>query len=246
MKTDTKSNTKERRAAAERVRQYWPLVKKVVNGMRGQLPGHADLEELESVGTYGLAQALEKYDATQGATFEGYARLRIRGAILDELRRMDALPRTARRKLRDMNGVVGEMEQELGRTPTDEELRGRMGLDGEEFARLRRQTENRQVISLDRAVETADSEGVNLHERIADEAQETGLAVVERQEQLRQMVAHLEALPERMRKVVALYYHEGLLLSEIAAVFGVTEARICQIHTQALQLLRKSLRAEIF
>ncbi len=221
------------------VEQFLPLVHAVVGGMRNQLPQHADLEELASVGVTGLMAAIEKFDPEQRNTFEGYAVLRIRGAILDELRRMDAMPRTARHKWRKLQGVVADLEQRKGRAPTEEEVRVELGLTPKEFSKFQRQTHNLSFFSLDGGAIDGDEDAGNFHDLIADENQPIGSDLAEHKEQLALLADFLEALPERQQKVLALYYHEGLRLSEIAEIFAVTEARICQIHTKALGSLRK-------
>ena len=226
------------------VRRYLPLVHSVVRGMASQLPQHADLEELTSIGTTGLLAALERYREDQRHTFEGYAILRIRGAILDEMRRMDAMPRTARQKLRKLQAAVNELEQDLGRTPTDLEIQKFLGISQKEYLKLQRQTQSYHFFSLDAPVAEESETAGSFHELIADEAQPQGFERMEQAETVAIMVEKMKTLPERQQKILALYYHEGLRLSEIAEMFQVTEARICQLHTKALQSLRASINPE--
>ncbi|MGJ3244442.1 MAG: sigma-70 family RNA polymerase sigma factor [Opitutales bacterium] len=221
--------------------RYLPLVRSVVNGMLAQLPRCADGEELRSVGLNGLIQAIQKFDPSQRKTFEGYAAMRIRGAILDELRRLDWMPRTARSKSRWLQGEVANLEQSLGRVPTDAEIRRHLEMDGKTFDRLKKQTRQLQFIPLDKPVTQAEGEGSDLHEAIPDESQGLSSEELEKSELADLMVEQMESLPERQRQVLAMYYFENMRLAEIAAVFGVTEARVCQIHTQALGSLRKYL-----
>lgn len=226
------------------VNRYLPLVNRVVRGMASQLPQHADLEELKSIGVTGLLAALERYSAEQAKTFEGYAVLRIRGAILDELRRMDVMPRTARQKLRKLQDAVGTLEQKLGRAPTDAEIQQHLGISKQAFAKLRRQTRSFQFFSLDAQVSEDSEGGGSYHDLIADETQPQGFERLEQAETVDQLVEKMRELPERQQKILALYYHEGLRLSEIAELFEVTEARICQLHTKALQTLRQLIDPE--
>jgi RNA polymerase sigma factor for flagellar operon FliA len=221
--------------------RYLPLVRTVANSMLAQLPRCADGEELRSVGLNGLIQAIQKFDPSQRKTFESYAAMRIRGAILDELRRLDWMPRTARSKARWLQAEVARLEQQLGRVPTDAEIRDHLGLDQKAFDRLQRQTRQLQFIPLDKPVSQDEGDGGDLHEAIADESQTLSSEDLEKSELAEIMVDKLETLPERQRQVLAMYYFENMRLAEIAAVFGVTEARICQIHTQALGSLRKYL-----
>lgn len=241
------ARTAEKSGALSRRQQkllsdHYPLVERVVLSMRTQLAAHADLEELQSVGLTGLVRAVRNYDDHREESFRGYAVLRIRGAILDELRRMDWMTRTSRRKLKDLQETVGTLEQELGRAPREEEVRRRMRLSRRDFHRLQRQTESMSFVSLDSEVATQqDGQGMSLHEQIADDSQKAGYEDMETGELLETLVAEMEGLPDRQRKVLAFYYHEKLKLSEIAEVFGVTEARICQIHGQAIRALKTAL-----
>ncbi len=226
----------------ELMERYYPLVRSVVNSMRCYLPPCADLDELHSVGVTGLVSAVGRYDPAQAPTFEGYAALRIRGAILDELRRMDWMPRASRNKARQLAKAVETLEQKHGRAPTENEIREHMGLNLSEFRRLQIKVRPVSFISLDGPVNT-DSEGVDLHEAIPDEHAENCRERIEKSELFKLVSEKIQLLNERQRKVLALYYFEGMRLSEIAEIYGVTEARICQIHTQALGILRKHCSA---
>jgi len=219
--------------------EHLPLVDRVVMGMRGKLAEHADLEELKSVGMTGLIAAVRNFDARRREAFKGYAVLRIRGAVMDELRRMDWMTRGARRKQKNLHEEVEAMEQELGRAPTDEELRKRLKMSQKEFEKLKRQTRSMSFISLDVASVNEEGKDIPMQERIADRNQEQGNEAMEREEMLEMLVDRMEKLPDRQKKVLAFYYHEGLKLSEIASIFEVSEARICQIHMQALDTLRQ-------
>lgn len=228
---------------AELASRYYPLVGKVVNRMRTNLPPNADLEELHSIGVYGLMSAVRRYDVEQDATFKGYAAMRIRGAILDELRKMDTLPRTRRAKVREMNKVLEKLEQELGRAPTDKEMATEMGLSTADFFKLREQIKPKTIISLDCGGSGDDSEDPSLHEAIADDKHVPCHQKMESRETFRLLGEQVNTLPERQRQVISMYYFDEMRLAEIAEVFGVTEARICQIHTQAVGQLKKKLQA---
>ncbi len=219
--------------------QHYPLVRTVVSQMSQYLPSCADLDELHSVGLTGLIAAVRRYNVTKKKTFEGYAALRIRGAILDELRRLDWMPRSARLHARQLRGVMDGLEQNLGRVPTTEETRRELGLSPEAFNRLQTRVQPVRVVPLDQPVEHDSGQRLNLHDIIRDESIAPVHAGLEQAETVAQLVEKLQNLPERQRKVLALYYFDGLRLAEIAEVFGVTEARVCQIHSQALQTLRQ-------
>ncbi|WOO42891.1 FliA/WhiG family RNA polymerase sigma factor [Rubellicoccus peritrichatus] len=226
---------------AELASRYYPLVGQVVNRMRTNLPPSADLEELHSIGVYGLMSAIRRYDVEQDATFRGYAAMRIRGAILDELRKMDTLPRTRRAKVREMNKVLEKLEQELGRAPKDEEMAKEMGLSTGDFHKLREQIKPKTIISLDCGGNGDETDDPSLHDAIADERHVPCHEKMESRETFSILGQQIETLPERQRQVISMYYFDEMRLAEIAEVFGVTEARICQIHTQAVGQLKKKL-----
>lgn len=227
----------------ELIRHYLPLVGKVVRKLMVRLPNCADAEELHSVGTLGLLAAVDRYDPKQSNTFGGYAQMRIRGAILDELRRMDSLPRSRRSQLRAMQEVVSKLEQQHGRAPYDTEIAEALGISPAELETLRSRVQPTAVVSLDSTL-PAGGEGseVNFHETVADERIAPIFENIERKEMVRLLGEVLESLPERQRDVLVMYYYEGLRLADIAQVFGVTEARICQIHAQALVGMRQKIK----
>ena len=148
--------------------RYMSLVKIIVAKMRAHLPAHADYEELHSAGIIGLISAIDRFDASFGYTFETYASIRIRGAILDELRKLDMMPRSARSKLRRINQAAGMLEQRLGRPPTEQEISRELGLKEKKFRRMRAQAEPVNLVFLDQSHQ---SEEANLHELIADDKQ---------------------------------------------------------------------------
>jgi len=221
---------------AEKLSKYAPLVKIIVARMRNKLPSHADLEELESAGMMGLLAAIERYDPTRGYTFQTYASVRIRGAILDELRAMDMVPRSVRLKQRLVARTSQSLEQRNGHAPTDEELREELNLNPSEYEKLRSQTKPVSIIYLDASSESdADSQ----HDSIADESVEFAASRMEREEMMELVARKIMELSEQHRKVLALYFNEGMRLAEIGELLGLSEARICQIRTQALEQLRR-------
>lgn len=227
------------------IHRYLPLVGKVVGYFMSRLPDYADFEELHSIGTLGLLSAIDRYDPAQKQTFGGYAQMRIRGAILDELRRMDSLPRSRRKNLRRIQKAISALEQQHGRAPYDTEIAAALEMTLAEFDALRSRVQPPTVVSLDSTLSlagSADSGEVNFHETIADEHVVPVADRLERKEMVHLLGQVLEQLPDRQRDVLVMYYYKGMRLSEIATVFGVTEARICQIHTQALGSMRQHLK----
>ena len=223
---------------------YYPMVKSVVQGMLNRLPSCADADELESVGVQGLVAAVEKYDHSQEHTFKGYVVLRIRGAILDELRRMDALPRTRRSKVRKLKQTVEMLEQRLGRAPTDLELADELHMSSDEFYRFQEKAQPIVIISLDGNADD-DDESINLHEIIPNENEVTCLDKMQKDELMKTLLEVIGDLPERHRQVVHLYYYQQNRLVDIAQHLGVSEARVCQIHSQAIKQMRKSIELAV-
>ncbi|MBN1404530.1 MAG: FliA/WhiG family RNA polymerase sigma factor [Opitutales bacterium] len=222
---------------AAMVDHYAPMVKIIVARMKGRFPSHADIEELESAGMTGLLAAIERFDPSKGYSFQTYASVRIRGAILDELRAMDMVPRSVRLKQRKLEKLSAAMEQSLGRAPTDSELREEMGLDQRAFDKLRYQTRPVSIVYLDADPE-GNQDGAG-HDYIADSHAVNAPERIEKQELMDLVARKIMELPEQSRKVLALYFNEGMRLAEIGELMGLSEARICQIRAQALEHLRR-------
>jgi len=216
------------------VQQYLPLVSAILGRLAMTLPDHVDHDDLQSAGLVGLLQALRNYDPGSGNSFETYARVRIRGAMLDELRRMDWVPRTVHEKARKIQQTMGELEQKLGRSPTEAQVAKAMGLSASDYAKLLDEVRPAAFVCLDAVSSGENGDTGSLYEVVADTTEE-GPAEQASQHELKHVVLErMKELPEIQRKVLALYYGEDLHLREIAEVFGLTESRICQIHSQAI------------
>jgi len=225
----------------ELIERHLPLVRNVVERLKLTLPAHIDADDLFSVGVTGLMAAVRNYDPDQDKTFAGYAAVRIRGAILDELRRLDWCPRRTRARARKVKEAINALEQRLGRAATADEICQELGLTPREYAKWLDESRPVTFIAIDQTSDQGDSEGASLHEMLADENDETGRERVEKQEMLQLLAQRISELPDIPRKILAMYYFENLRLAEIAAVFGLTESRICQIHSQAILGLRAYL-----
>ncbi len=223
---------------SDKLEQYLPLVKVIVAKMRPNLPSYADIEELSSAGVIGLISAIERFDASRGYCFETYASIRVRGAILDELRKLDIMPRSARSKFRRLNQAVENLEQRLGRAPSDEEICQELEMPLKSYFKLRADTQPFNLLFLDQG---SDAEVLNRHELVADEDQQFPLERLENEELMELVKEKIKELPRRQKIVLALYYYEGMRLAEIGRILGVSEARISQLRTQALKTLRKFL-----
>ncbi len=225
----------------ELIRQYLPLVKTVVGRLAMTLPAHVDPDDLHSAGLVGLLNAVRRFDPKSGASFETYARLRIRGAVFDELRRLDWVPRSIHDKARRVEEVVRRLEQEKGRVPSEPEIAQALHLSLDDYRHLVEQIRPASFVCLDAARGHDNEDGAPQYEAVVDASQTDPGQGVMRRELARLIADRLEQLPEMQRKVLALYYFEDLRLREIAEVFGVTESRICQIHTQAIMAIRSFL-----
>ena len=221
------------------VEQYLPLVVSVLGRLAMTLPEHVSHDDLQSAGLLGLLQALRNYDPTCGSSFETYARVRVRGAMLDELRRMDWVPRTIHEKARKIQDAMARLEQKLGCSPTDAQMAKALGLSMDEYAKLLDEIRPATFVCLDSARSTEDGGDTgSLYEAIADTSEQNPVEQVSQRELKQVIFGRLKELPEIQRQVLALYYVEDMRLHEIAKVFGLTESRICQIHSKAILSIR--------
>jgi RNA polymerase sigma factor for flagellar operon FliA len=230
-------------SARERlILHFAPLVKYVASRVATGLPASVEHADLVSYGMFGLIDALEKFDPARGNKFETYAIPRIKGAIIDELRAMDWVPRSVRFKAREIEKAYADLESILKRAPSERELAERLGVSLSELHDVINQISFVSVLALDEllSVGTDRGEQVSLLDTLADRSVDptTGL---EGQETRGLLAAAINSLSEREKIVVTLYYFEGLTLAEIGEILGVTESRVCQIHTKAVGQLRLQL-----
>jgi RNA polymerase sigma factor for flagellar operon FliA len=224
------------------IERHLSLVRNVVDRIKLNLPAHVDADDLYSVGITGLLAAVRKFDPGQGCSFASYAALRIRGAILDELRRMDWCPRRARARARKLKSAINDVEQKLGRAATDSEVGAALGLNPKEYAKWLEEAKPVTFIAIDQHGETEEGAGASLHDLLADESDVTGRENLEKAELVQLLTQRIAELPDIPRKILAMYYFENMRLAEIASVFGLTESRICQIHSQTILGLRAYLQ----
>ena len=226
------------------IERHLPLLKTTVDRMRIYLPPTLEMDDLYSVAFTGLASAAKKFDPAQGVPFSAFATLHIRGAVHDELRRMDWTPRTIRDKAKKYSESVSALEQRLGRPALDEEVGEALGLNRNQYEELLDEIKPVSFLPLDGEAFHDDTESVALHEVIADDTQTTGDADLQKKELMQLVFSQLQKLPDMQKKVLAMYYLEGMRLAEIAAVFGVTEGRISQINTQAVLSMRAFIKRQ--
>jgi RNA polymerase sigma factor for flagellar operon FliA len=223
---------------------YSPLVKYVAGRVAVGLPQNVEQADLVSYGIFGLIDAIEKFDLDRGYKFETYAIARIKGAILDELRSIDWVPRSVRAKARALEKAYSKLEGELHRTPTDDEIALEMGVTDDQLQTTLSQISFIGLVALDEMLSVGGERGesVSLGDTVADKGE--GPVAAYEVEEMRQILAEaINRMPEREKIVLTLYYYEGLTLAEIGQVLGVTESRVCQIHTKAVLQLRSRLAA---
>jgi RNA polymerase sigma factor FliA len=223
---------------------YSPMVKFVAGRLGAGLPSHVEDADLISYGLVGLIGAIERFEPERGIKFETFAMTRIRGAIIDELRSLDWVPRSVRSRAREIEQVQAKLEHELQRAPTEAELAAKLKMTEEELQTALLEIANSSVYALDELWTVSDSSGdqVSLLDTIADEGAadpQEALATTEVKDRLTEAIG---GLPEREQLVVALYYYENLTLREIGEVLGVTESRVSQLHTKAVMRLKSHLQ----
>lgn len=220
--------------------EYAPLVKLVAGRLSMYLGYNVEYEDLVSYGIFGLIDAIDKFDSMKEVKFETYASLRIRGAILDQIRKMDWIPRTIRQRQKKIDAVMKEIELTTGKAATDEQIAEKLGITDEEYTDWQSQMKIVNVVSLNEYMEQG-SEVPAEHNRRMSSQFESPEENIEKEE-LKQMLAQaLELLTEKERKVILLYYYEDLTLKEISHVLEVSESRVSQLHTRALQKMKQKM-----
>lgn len=230
----------QRGGADELVHRHGTLVKRIAWHLKGRMPASIDVGDLIQAGMIGLLEAARNYVPAKNSSFEAYAAIRIRGAMLDELRRTDWTPRSVYRRLREVMDVMRAIETETGREADEGEVAKRLGISRDEYAQIMDDASRSRVLSLTgdnddedgpaEVIDVADAADAEPAARFEDRGRQTALAQA------------IRALPEREQMLMALYYDEELNLKEIGEVLGVSESRVCQLHGQALVRLRSRLR----
>jgi RNA polymerase sigma factor for flagellar operon FliA len=243
-KTEGDDGARERLVVA-----YSPLVKFIAGRMASGLPAHVDEADLISYGLFGLIGAIERYDLDREIKFETFAVARIKGAIIDELRSLDWVPRSVRARARDVEKANAALEAKLQRAPTEEEMAEKLDMSVDEFNGTLLEIANSSVLALDDLWSFADPDGSGGQVSILDTIQDPNAINPESEadssEIKDRLTDALEALPQRERLVIALYYYESLTLREIGEVLGVTESRVSQLHTKAVLALRSHFRQPV-
>ena len=231
----------------EMILEHTPLVRYIVNRIAARLPSHIDLDDLQSTGVIGLMDAIGKYDPEKNCKFKTYAEFRIKGAILDQLRSLDGVPRSVRQRSRKLESTYGELEQELGRAATEEEVAEAMGLEMEKFHTLVNQVRGISMINLEdfRGTNGDGESAGTFSDVIEDPNSENPFDSMKLLEGKNLISDTIGTMPEKERLVVSLYYYEDLNMKEIGSILGITESRVCQIHTKAVMRLRGKLKGMV-
>jgi len=224
-----------RASTGDTVARHADLVRRIAHHLAARLPPNVEVDDLIQAGMVGLIEAVRQFDRTAGASFETYASIRIRGAMIDEIRRGDWVPRSVHRKVREAAEATRQIEQREGRAATASEIARSMGMSLEDYGRLMEGAARGHVLSLDEDVERHGEARTSEHAP-APQVQ------LESSEFRAELVEAINGLPERERLILSLYYEQELNLREIGAVLGITESRVCQVHGQAMVRLRSRLR----
>ena len=224
------------------VKQYAPLVKYVAGKVAVGMPHNVEFDDLVGFGVFGLFDAIKKFDPDKHVKFKTYAVTRIRGAIFDELRAIDWVPRSVRQKTREIDDAVHRIEASLGRAASDEEIAGEMGMSVKDFQKSLLKISGTSILSLNDVWYTGeDNDKVSIVDSIESPQSLNPDIIVEKEEIKKVIVQAIDELPEKEKKVLVLYYYEDLTLKEIGKVLEVTESRISQLHTKAIMRLRAKL-----
>lgn len=232
------AKTKDPLIKEKLILQYAPLVKYVTGRLSMHIGQHVEYEELASYGIFGLIDAIDKFDCEKGVKFETYASLRIRGSIIDNIRKMDWVPRTLRQKNKLLDQISQELEAELGREPTEAEIAKKLDITVGEAKELIRKSSVASLISLDSYLEQNHEGAFSAFNSLKTESPE---AMYERQELKSILAEEIDKLSDKEKKVIALYYYEDLTLKEISRIMEVSESRISQIHSKAVKKLQAKL-----
>jgi RNA polymerase sigma factor for flagellar operon FliA len=223
----------------EQITKYAPLVKRIAYHMMARLPASVEVDDLIQVGLIGLMDAVSRFDGTQGAQFESYATQRIRGSMLDELREADWLPRHVRQKSRQIEAAINKLEQRNGKAPTEQEISAELGMPIDQYQSMLGDVKCSQLLYYE---DFSDEDSASFLERYLADGSSDPLAVLEDEGFRDSLIAAIHGLPERERSMMGMYYEQDMNLKEIGAVLGVSESRVCQLHSQAVARLRAQLK----
>jgi len=228
------------------IMDYAPLIRFVAQRISTRLPSNVEVDDLQSAGVIGLMDAIEKYDPSRDNKFKTYAEFRIRGAILDELRSQDWVPRSVRDKAKKIERMSVKMEQDLGRKPSDEELAKALEMEIGDFHELVSKVKAVSILSIDEMSGPNQQERRSLLDCVENENSKNPFTQLKSRGVKKLLMETINELPEKQKLVLSLYYYEDLNLKEIGKILQVTESRVSQLHTQAVNKLRSKLKDDLF
>jgi RNA polymerase sigma factor for flagellar operon FliA len=223
----------------QRVNEFAPLVKRMAHYLAAKLPASVQIDDIIQAGLIGLMDAAQRFEESQGFKFETFASQRIRGAMLDELRQNDWLPRSVRKSLRQIEAAMSKLEQRLGRAPVERELAAELGLSLDAYQQLLLEARGTQLLHLDDFGKEGDDGYLESH---CPDNRENPLEMLQDERFRADLIKAIDQLPEREKLLMGLYYEQDMNFKEIAAVLEVSESRICQLHSQAVSRLRAKLK----
>ncbi len=218
------------------VEKYLPMVRRQALSLQVRLPSSIELDDLIQAGVLGLIEAMGRFDDAKGASFATFASQRVRGAMIDELRSRDWMPRSVRRKAREIDSTISWLEQKNGRAPTEVEVAAQLDMSLEEYWQVLSDTNSGHILPLDDLL--FEAREPNLDD---EHHEDTPLDNLVDEQQREMLITAIDNLPEREKMMMALYYQEEMNLKEIGEILGVSESRVCQIHSQAISRLRSKL-----
>lgn len=221
------------------LREYAPLVKRIAHQMMAKLPPSVQIDDLIQAGMMGLLDAAGRYDELHGAQFETFATQRIRGAMLDELRAADWLPRSLRREVRNIEAAIGRLQQRLGRSPNETEIAGELGVELAAYQEMLREARGAQLVYYE---DFHNEDQDDFFERFEFDCKSDPFALLADERFRTELVRAIENLPEREQMLMGMIYEQGLNLREVGEVFGVGESRVSQLHSQAVARLRSWMK----
>lgn len=226
------------------IEDYLPLVKSIVSRLRHHFPDYYESEDMYGVGAKALVLAVSQFNPSFGKSFGNYAALRIRGALLDELRRIDCLPRKNRAKAKSLQFTINALESKLKRAPTENEVMNELSLTPRQYQKMLKEIQPISFVPIDKGVPGhASDEGISLVDTLTDPTEENALEKTESREKVVLLREQIKKLPDQPKKILMLYYYEELKLSEIAEIFGLTEGRISQILSHTVLSLKAHFKS---
>lgn len=226
------------------IQQHTPLVKKIAGILKSKLPANVEIDDLIQAGMIGLWDAINNFDVAHNTLFETYASQRIRGSMLDELRSGDWAPRSIRKQMRDVETAISQLKQQLGRPPKESEVAKQLEISLDEYQGVLADNAGHQLVYIEDL--SGDEDNAGFLDRFASDDEADPLRALLHSSFRQDLIDAIEELPEREKVMMGLYYEQELNLKEIGAVFGVTEARTCQIHAQAIARLRATLKEKLW